>query len=198
MIHSTRPHPHRQESFPGISAAQLLMYVGLGSLTMLFGGSLVAYFITRAQATTWRSADLPALPWGLWLSSATLLVLSLVLHLAMRHLRRNALEALSRMLLLALCMACGFLIVQAYNWRSVLLTALATEQKSLYVYTFFMLTVLHAVHVLAGIVPLGIVYSRSLGQHYSSSQSEGVRLLRQYWDFLLVVWVVLLVSLGLF
>lgn len=185
---------HRQDSFPGISRAQLLLYVGLASVSMLFGASLVGHFITRAQVAAWRPVELPL---GIWLSSLVLVALSLVLHRAEGSLRRNSFDSLSRALLLALCLSLLFLVIQSDNWRRVLLAAFATEQKSLSVYTFFLLTVLHALHVVAGIIPLGLVYRRSLEQFYSSSRCEGLRLLRQYWDFLLIVWFILLAALGL-
>lgn len=197
MVLISPEHPRREPSFPTISSAQLLMYVGLASLTMLFGSSLVAYFITRAQAQTWRSMVLPALPSGVWLSTVILVLLSASLHLGQSRLRKNAYNGLTRCLWWALALASVFLVVQGLNWRAALSAAFDTQVRTLYVYTFFMLTVLHALHVVAGIVPLVLVYRRSLDQYYSSSRAEGVRLLRQYWDFLLVVWLVLLGALSL-
>lgn len=189
-------YPRREPSFPGISTAQLGMYIALASLSMLFGASLVAYFITRAQSEVWREQDLPGLPPGLVLSTLVLGALSWALHYAERRLRVNDQDGLKRGLGLALGAATLFLLTQVQNWRTVANAALAVEVQSLYLYTFYMLTALHALHVIAGFIPLAFVYSRSA--QYSSSRNEGVRLTRQYWDFLLVVWLILLLSLGLF
>jgi cytochrome c oxidase subunit 3 len=60
-----------------------------------------------------------------------------------------------------------------------------------------MLTGLHAAHVLGGFIPLGIVLGRADRRRYSSSEHEGPRLCRQYWDYLFVVWVILLTALFL-
>lgn len=191
-------HPNREQSFPAISQTQMLMYLGLGSLSILFAASLVAYFITRAQATSWRPVELPALPAGLWGSTAILLALSGCLRLSQKQLAKSRYGQVSNWLLAALSLSAFFLVLQIANWRQVGVASEGIEGKTLYLYTFFMLTALHALHVVAGVVPLAIVYHRSLSQYYSSSRSEGLRLVTQYWDFLLVVWLVLLVSLWFF
>lgn len=174
------------------------MYIALASLGMLFLASLVAYFVTRAQSEVWRTTELPHLPLGLAGSTAILLLQAASLHYAERRLAKNDFDGLRRALGWALGTALFFLIAQGFNWRSVALETMAAPVQSLYAFTFYMLTVLHALHVLGGLVPLGIVMTRAGRNEYSSSRSEGVKLLRQYWDFLLVVWLVLLGSLLLF
>ncbi len=171
------------------------MYVGIASMTMLFGASLVGYFVTRAQAKAWRSVDLPELPWGLWLSTALLVGLSSCLLRAQRAISKNRTEQLAKNLFVALLLGGLFCASQLENWRQVARAALSVEVKGLYVYSFFMLTALHAVHVVAGLVPLWLCHRRALDHKYSSSRHEGIKLLRQYWDFLLVVWGVLLLAL---
>lgn len=194
---SLRPseHPRREQSFPQISQAQLAMYVGLASLSVLFLASLVAYFITRAQAEVWRTVELPHLPAGLWASTGVLFAQFAAMHIASRRIARNDFPGLSRGLLISLCFGLIFLLAQVQNWRVVAGSTLVAPVKSLYSYTFYMLTALHAIHVVAGVIPLFVIYRRSLAQEYSSSRHEGVTLVRQYWDFLLVVWVVLLAAL---
>ncbi len=183
--------PRREPSFR-ISQAQLALYIALGSLTMLFGASLVAYLITRAQNEVWRGADMPPLPPGLLVSTVVLVGVSLGMHWAKRAVSRNAFTTLERALWLTASLAAIFLLAQVQNWRSMAAATLPEATKTLYAFTFYMLTVLHALHVVAGLVPLGIVLVRAKQKQYTSSRSEGVRLCAQYWDFLLVVWVVLL------
>ncbi len=188
-------HPRREPSFPRLSPAQLGMYVAMASMTVVFVASLVAYFVTRAHNVVWRTSALPALPTGLLVSSALLVALSGALHSAERAIRDNLYERLKGRLSIALALSVGFLLVQVQNWRTVALAALGEDQKSLYLFTFYMLTALHALHVLLGIGPLVWVLLRAQRSEYSSSHFEGVRLTKQYWDFLLVVWAVLLLSL---
>ncbi|HET9929853.1 MAG TPA: cytochrome c oxidase subunit 3, partial [Polyangiaceae bacterium] len=64
-------------------------------------------------------------------------------------------------------------------------------------YTFYVLTGLHAAHVVGGFVPAGIVFARARRREYSSSRHEGVLLCTQYWHYLGVVWLALFLVLEL-
>jgi len=58
-----------------------------------------------------------------------------------------------------------------------------------------MLTGLHAVHVIGGFVPLLVVQAKARRREYSSSNHEGVKLCAQYWDYLGVIWLILIAVL---
>lgn len=189
------PHPRREPSFPSISTAQLGMYIGLASLTMIFGASLIAYFVTRAQSQVWRTVSLPHLPLGLLASTLLLVGVSGALYVARRRLLKNDLPRFRTALSIALTLGIGFLLAQLQNWRGIAQSSLAAPVKTLFEFTFFFLTGLHALHVVGGLVALAFVRAKS--ESYSSSNSEGPHLVRQYWDFLLVVWVVLLAALAI-
>src|SRR5690349_18785505 len=90
--------PGREPSFPRISPAQLAMFIALGSLTMLFGATLVGYLVTRWQSEVWRTAEMPPLPGGLLASTALLLGVSASMHAAKRAVARNAFTSLERAL----------------------------------------------------------------------------------------------------
>jgi cytochrome c oxidase subunit III len=173
------------------------MYVGLGSLSVLFLASLVGYFVTRAQSSVWRDQASPDLPTGLWASTVVLVLLSGALRYGELGIRRNQHDALVRGQGLAAIFALGFLGLQLKNWSQVAATRLAGPPKSLYEFTFYMLTGLHALHVVAGLVPLFVVLAHARAHAYSSSRYEGVHLSRQYWDFLLVVWCLLFLAISL-
>ena len=83
----------------------------------------------------------------------------------------------------------------ADDWFQILEAERAWLDKSLYTFCFFTLTGVHALHVLGGFVPLGIVLHRAKRREYSSSRHEGVRFCVQYWHFLAVVWLVLVAVL---
>lgn len=189
---SQRPSSERESFLGRASTAQLGLYVTFVSLTMAFGASLVAYLITRAQAEVWRTEDMPPLPAGLAVSSVLLVGVSVSLRWGIRVIRRNAFTTLERALWIAGALAVGFLLSQIQNWRTMVAATVPGEAKTLYAFTFYALTALHALHVLAGFVPLGIVLANARTKQYSSSRTEGLRLCTQYWDFLLVVWFVLL------
>ena len=177
---------------PGISPKQLAMFVLFGSISMLFGASIVGYLITRSQNDIWKTATMPGLPLGLVASTLVLGALSLAMHQAVRAVRGNGFERLQRALTLALILGVAFVLGQALNWRAMYAATTATDARTLYGFTFYMLTGLHAVHVVAGFVPLSIALNKAKRREYSSSNHEGVKLCTQYWDYLGIVWCVLL------
>ena len=168
------------------------MIVLFGTLSMLFGASVVGYLITRSQNDVWKTASMPALPLGLVASTILLAALSVAMHVALRAVRQNRFEALQRALSVTLLLGCAFVIGQAQNWRSMYAAAIATDARTLYAFTFYMLTGLHAVHVIGGFVPLLVVQAKARRREYSSSNHEGVKLCAQYWDYLGVIWLILI------
>jgi cytochrome c oxidase subunit III len=191
---SRETHGPREPSFK-ISARQMGVWIFFGCLTVLFAGTIIAYLVTRMQTPVWRTAQMPSLPIGLWGSTALLVGVSVAMHAALKSARTNRFDALAWQLWLALLFAGAFLVGQALNWTQ--MNPTAASVKSLYIFTFYMLTGLHALHVLGGFVPLGIVIARAHRREYSSSRHEGVTFCKQYWDFLFVVWLVLLLTMYL-
>jgi cytochrome c oxidase subunit 3 len=120
---------------------------------------------------------------------------SVALQLALRSIRKNEQLGLRRWLKIGGALAIGFLCVQAFNWREIQHLNPTLESRQLSQFTFYLLTGVHALHVLGGFVPLGIVHYRALQREYSSSRYDGVRFCVQYWHYLLVVWMLLLVTM---
>lgn len=188
------PRPLR--FFDRLSQGDLALLVLMASMTMLFGASLVGYLITRFQNPTWR-AGMPGLPQGLWFSTGLIAVVSFSFSRAVSAVKKNHFEALEGFLWLAGVAALGFLVMQAQNWRTMMLAEARLPVKTLYAFTFFMLTGLHAAHVLGGFVPFGIVVRKVRLRQYSSSSYEGLKLCRRYWDYLGVIWLVLVTAMAL-
>jgi heme/copper-type cytochrome/quinol oxidase subunit 3 len=187
--------PTRAER-PRMSNGQLGMLLFLLSLTVLFVASLIACVITRLQNPVWRTPEMPALPWGLVLSTSMIFGLSFSLDRAQRFIKRNRLVAVERALWAALLFAALFLLFQSFNWIE-MARGYRVQKQTLYPFVFHLLTGLHAAHVLGGFVPLGVAVVRASRREYSSSSHEGLTLCAQYWHFLGAVWLVLLATLYL-
>lgn len=184
----------RQPSF-SMSQGQLGMILFLASLGVLFAATIIAYVVTRMNNPVWRTAEMPGLPWGLWGTTAVMFAQGASMSWATRAIRANKQLALERALWWSLGLGVLFIAGQALNWHEMQATRLGQASKNLYVFTFYMLTGVHALHILGGLVPLGIVLQRTRQREYSSSRHEGVKFCAQYWHFLGVVWLVLLTAL---
>lgn len=176
---------------PTVPGAGLLgMRIFIASLSMLFAASVFGYLVVRLKATEWPPPGMPRLPSGLWLSTIVLLTCSLTIHLALRAIRQGETSASARWIWATLGLGGAFLAIQGVNWAG-LIARNAAVGKNLYAFTFFMLTGLHAAHVLGGLAALVVVGVKSALGRYGSGWHPGVRYAAMYWHFLDVVWVLL-------
>jgi cytochrome c oxidase subunit 3 len=181
-------------SLPSLSLRQLGMIVLFCSMTVLFIATIIGFWFTRLTSPHYRAEGLPDLPAGLFLSTFLIGLTSLCIWQAQLAVKRNLLEALRRWLLAAAALASLFLLTQSANWFAM---RPPSDENSLYLATFFLLTGVHALHVIGGFVPLGFVLHHAWRRHYSSSSHEGLSLCAQYWHFLGGVWLVLVSMLYL-
>jgi cytochrome c oxidase subunit 3 len=151
------------------------MRVLLASLAMLFGATVVAYLVTRASLSHWHGGDV-GLPPGLFASTFILVALSASLEWARWGIRQNRQRVLLRGLILALVLAVAFLLAQLANWHHISELNPGLRDRELTLFTFYLLTGVHALHVLGGFFPLVWVIRRVTQREYSSSRYEGVRL----------------------
>lgn len=186
----------REPSF-AISTHRLGLYVLFGSLSVLFGSSLVGFVVARTDATIWRPPGAPALPLGLWVSGALVIGISVALQSGLRAARKNLLDTCFSRLAGAAGLALLFLTAQSANWAAMHQSMTQVLPRTLRLDTFYLLTGLHALHVVGGLVPLGIVLSKTRRREYSSSRHEGLVLCVQYWHYLSIVWLILFAALKL-
>lgn len=189
-------NPSHQRSFR-VSKAQLGMAVFLASLSVLFGACLLAMVLTRIGGAPWPDAELTELPRGLLVSTLLMAGLSFGLHRAVQSVRRNRQRALLGSLNWAVALGVAFVLAQSLNWMQVASRDMGAQAATLFPFTFFFLTGLHASHVVGGLIALFVIRGKACQADYSSSRYEPVRLCAQYWHFLGVVWVVLGVALYL-
>jgi cytochrome c oxidase subunit 3 len=181
----------REPSFK-MSAEQLLVVLGFVAIGVIFAATLVAYVITRVQVERWRPPGSPGLPVGLLGSTALIFGVSASMQRALTNIRRNEQQALRRSLVLGFAFAIAFVVGQGFNWFEMFTAQTVAAQRTLFAFSFYLLTGLHALHVVGGFVPLAIVLRRSREREYSSSRYDGVRFCVWYWHYLGVIWLVLL------
>jgi len=186
------PPPGAPEAIPG--AGLLAMKLFVAALGMLFVTSLIGYVAVRARAPQWPPPGMPPLPDGLWFSTFVLIGCSGAIHLALRAIRRDQRGAAARWLALTFALGVVFLVSQTVGWFGLVERAM-TPKSNLYAFTFFLLTGLHAAHVLGGLIPLGIVTWRTFAQRYDAKSHGGIEYQAVYWHFLDGVWVILFVVL---
>ncbi|MBZ5641015.1 MAG: cytochrome c oxidase subunit 3 [Acidobacteriia bacterium] len=160
------------------------------ALSMLFAASIFGYLVIRSRAPVWPPPGVPRLPSALWISTLIIVISSFTMQGAVRAARRNRQAALRAGMVLTTLLGAAFLVSQTLNWFA-LVAANLTARTNLYGFTFYMLTGLHAAHVVGGLVPLAIVTARAWAGRYTAVAHAGVAYCAVYWHFLAAVWIVM-------
>ncbi len=160
------------------------------ALSMLFAASIFGYLVIRTRAAVWPPPGVPRLPNTLWISTVIILISSFTMQAAVRAARTDRKTALLTGMLLTTLLGGAFLVSQTLNWFALVAVNL-TARTNLYGFTFYMLTGLHAAHVVGGLIPLSVVTARASAGRYSAKAHAGVAYCALYWHFLAAVWVVL-------
>jgi cytochrome c oxidase subunit III len=175
---------------------RLGMWLFLASLAMLFGGCLVGFIVIRLRAPEWPPAGSPGLPDAFWLSTLLLLIISLLLVAADRAVDAGRNAQLTRLLTAASALGVAFVLSQVSGWAD-LAAASRLPQNNLYLFGVYVLSFLHVLHVVGGLIPLIWVALRAKAGRYTATDHEGVTAVAMYWHFLGIVWLGILAVLAL-
>jgi len=176
-------------SFP-LTKGQIGTWVLLTAIIMLFAGLSSAYIVLRG-VPSWQNIDLPLV---LWPNTAILLMSSLAVEISKRAIRRNDVQSMKRWLVAGGVLGFGFLVGQLAAWRQLVSAGVylpSTQQSSF----FYILTGLHGLHLLGGIVALGIVLVIALKNRLSAFRYEPLRLAATYWHVMDAIWIYLFLML---
>ncbi len=168
-------------------AVAMAMRLLILSLAVLFIASIIGYVVTRSRLED-GSVAMPGLLWG---STAALLLAGVLLELAWRRLAAGAAPAARSFLLAAAAASVAFLGLQVPALVQLLQAhPAATEGGNPLLGFVFFLVLLHALHVVGGMVAMAAVLwrtrARALG---AASDGPAVGQTTRYWHFLDLVWL---------
>lgn len=165
------------------------MLIFIGSLAMIFAATILGVVVVRLEdGGPWPPEGLPGLPSTLAWSTLVLLFSSGTMWRADRAAVRGDAPGLARWMIATFLLALGFLGFQAAAWWELLDASLGFSDH-LWAWTVYVLTALHALHVLGGVGPMAFVVRRALRHGYSVEDHRGVTLVGLYWHFLGLAWL---------
>jgi cytochrome c oxidase subunit 3 len=164
--------------------------VGLGFLLAVVGSLFAlltgAYFMRR-ELGDWQPLPVPPI---LWFNTAMLVASSLALEWTQRAVRRGNQKELR----LGLAAASGFAIIflggQLLAWGELSSAGYLVAGNPANSF-FYLVTGLHGLHILGGLVALGWASRKAWGKGSVDSVRLNVELCATYWLFMLFVWMVL-------
>lgn len=163
------------------------------TIVMMFAALTITYLLTSSNAN-WRPLRLPL--WT-WTSTILLVSSSLTIELARRAWRRNKLNAARKYLFVTATLGLTFILSQLMSWRELFVEGvfLRSNPHSSF---FYLLTGIHALHIIGGICALGYLVVRAL----RSSSAPDTRIDARgaiafdagalYWHFVDLLWIYVL------
>lgn len=173
--------------------AKPMLYLAMGSMVMLFGAFASAY-IVRMKKGDWMHFDMPQV---FYISTAIIIVSSVTMNWAMASAKKNDLGGLKKASLITLLLGLAFVVCQVLGW------GILYDQKIVFAgkYSnaagsfFYVLTLMHLLHLIGGTIAVFVVWIKSIQEKYSSENLLGVSLCAIFWHFLDILWILLFLFL---
>ncbi len=186
----SKAHYASSEEFSGRSFpqpdAKLGLLVFLAVVTSLFALFISAYAM-RMKMGDWRPLHDPDL---LWLNTGVLILSSIALQWARVAANREQIDRVRNGLLAGGFFAFAFMGGQLLAWRQLVDAGYYVHSNPANAF-FYLITGLHALHVLGGLVAWSMTTIKLLRGTEVARLRLSIELCAVYWHFLLVVWVIL-------
>ncbi|MEE2698517.1 MAG: cytochrome c oxidase subunit 3 [Pseudomonadota bacterium] len=158
----------------------------LCTISVIFILTIIGY-ADRMYFPTWK--PMPE-PWMLWINTALLIASSVAMQWATKSCRRNILTSVRDGLLIGGILSFAFIIGQLYVWEQLAGLGYYASLNMANGF-FYLLTALHGLHLLGGLVAWGrSVYKLLRGASVVDIRLS-VELCTTYWHYLLIIWLIL-------
>jgi cytochrome c oxidase subunit 3 len=180
--------------------SRIMMIFLLLVVLMTFGGLIGAYVVLSTnKAAEWK--PFANLPYQVWISTIIILTSSITYHFAKSALYKNLFEKAKKWFLATTCFGGLFISSQLLVWLELYNRGLYMRGNP-YAGFFYILTAVHAVHVLGGILSLGYIILRTWNKTRSDKELEkrknDATAIGWYWHTMDGLWLILLFLLGFF
>ncbi len=178
-VQRNKIHPHK-----------FTLWVGIGSIIMMFAGLTSAYIVKRSQAN-WTMLEIPGI---FWVSTITILLSSLTMYLAVKAFRERNMNRYRSMLSLTALLGLAFLVMQVIGflqYRTMDIRLIGAGSNASYSFLLAIAS-LHAAHVFGGVIALVIIARKALNSRSRSYSSVPVEVIATYWHFVGILWIYLI------
>jgi len=169
-------HPHK-----------FTLWVGIGSILMMFAGLTSAYIVKRNQPK-WVTFDLPA---AFWYSTAVIVLSSITLFLAGRAFREREMAKYRGLMTATIILGVLFIVLQAIGFTQLWKIGI-TLQKNVSFSFLYVIVGLHAAHVLGGVIALLFLFVKAFSAKTRIYNTVPVEVTSTYWHFVDILWIYLL------
>lgn len=166
-----------------------LMWIAIMSIVMFFAGLTSAVVVSQGGGSF---LDVP-MPSAFTISTFIIVASSLTFHYGLISIKKGNFAVAKISVLATLLLGFAFVVSQWMGWgylyeNGVIAVGSASTASSSFLY---LLTALHVVHLIGGIISLLVVFVKLNRNKYSIEKYLGVQVSITYWHFLGGLWVYL-------
>jgi cytochrome c oxidase subunit 3 len=176
-----RIHPHK-----------FTLWVGIGSIIMMFAGFTSAYIVKRNLAN-WMTFDLPAI---FWYSTAVIILSSLTIMISRNSFRQGEMAKYRRWLAVTMLLGVLFVVLQTIGFITLWENGVTLTRNVSFSFLYIIVG-LHALHVIAGVIALLVTLIKAFSIRRKTYSTVPIDLMSTYWHFVDFLWIYLLVFLVL-
>ncbi len=178
---------------------RFMVWLGIASSVLVFTMLLVTYVVRRA-GSDWVNVKLPTV---FLVSTAVILLSSFTLNNAVQAFRHERFSNYRTNLGTTLVLGTLFILLQGWGWRQ-MIRAGVTLKSNLAGGFIYIISGIHLLHILVGLVFLGIMLVEALRRRpyvdsfvYSVNPPNRlkIKLITLYWHFVDVLWIGLFIFL---
>jgi len=182
-IERPRAHGHAVAERPQLLAVGVMIW--LGSEFMFFSGLFAAFFTIRAAATVWPPPGTKLDTIQALVFTVVLLVSSPTMQFGVWAQERGEFKKAQVWIVTSLLLGAGFLANQAYEWKTLGFSPKNNAYQSL----FFIMSGLHGLHVLLGLVAMTALLGRLAGRKNDPGETAVFQAVSYYWHFVDIMWI---------
>ena len=175
-----RIHPHK-----------FTLWVGMGSIFMMFAGLTSAYIVRRNQAN-WLEFGLPKI---FWYSTLVIMISSITMHLSLKAFKAREMARYRTLITVTATLGVLFAVLQGFGFNQLHVNGVQLLGRGSNPSASFLtiITGLHVLHVLGGVVALLIIFFRAFSSRTKNYSAVPVEVVSSYWHFVDILWIYLFI-----
>jgi cytochrome c oxidase subunit 3 len=155
---------------------------------MMFAGLTSAYIVKRDQGS-WTSFPFPR---AFWYSTVVILSSSLTVQMALRAFKEREMQRYRNMMTVTAILGLLFISLQWVGFRFIWNSGVTFHGSGAGQF-LYVIAGLHAVHVLAGVIALLVMFIRAYSARVRNYDPTPVEIMSTYWHFVDLLWLYLFI-----
>jgi len=173
------------------SLSNITLIFTLTAVSMTFGALIVVFLMRALREDYWKPIHLPGI---LWFSTAVLLASSVLFHRARKKLLRGDSDGFHALMTWTMGAGVLFLLSQVSAGAEILRSGVVLDNNP-HSWFIFLFSGLHALHIVAGLAGLAVLWYRTRervsGPRYQMGTRAASRAVGIFWHYVDAMWMVL-------